>query len=101
MELDESVPDYKGSTPEKFKSQISSYLGSYIKLKNALANDKFDESISENKELLASLEKIEMNLLDGEAHIYWMKKKSEIQKAKSHALAEAKVKVFKNFLGKL
>jgi len=27
--------------------------------------------------------------------------KSEIQKAKSHALAEAKVKVFKNFLGKL
>ncbi|MDB4342510.1 primosomal protein [bacterium] len=57
------------------------------------APDAFVEGIMESKEWVWNngvlLEK------DIEA---W---KSEIQKAKSHALAEAKVKVFKNFLGKL
>ena len=57
------------------------------------APDAFVEGIMESKEWVwdngVLLEK------DIEA---W---KSEIQKAKSHALAEAKVKVFKNFLGKL
>ena len=57
------------------------------------APDAFVEGIMEGKEWVwdngVLLEK------DIEA---W---KSEIQKAKSHALAEAKVKVFKNFLGKL
>ena len=57
------------------------------------APDAFVEGIMESKEWVwdngVLLEK------DIEA---W---KREIQKAKSHALAEAKVKVFKNFLGKL
>lgn len=73
------IPDYVDQTDEKFKVQLNELLSSYYNLKDAFVNDKADLANSEAKNLLKSLDKVEMKLLKGEAHMYWMTQKDKIQ----------------------
>ncbi|MCB9197580.1 MAG: efflux RND transporter periplasmic adaptor subunit [Flavobacteriales bacterium] len=73
------IPDYVDQTDEKFKVQLNELLSSYYNLKDAFVNDKADLANSEAKNLLKSLDKVEMKLLKGDAHMYWMTQKNNIQ----------------------
>jgi len=72
------VPDYSSSTPEAFKDQLEQVLVAYYSLKESLVNsDKEQASITSNK-LLLNLQKTDMTLVKGDAHIYWMKKSNQL-----------------------
>ncbi len=73
------IPDYSNQTDEKFKTQLNELLSSYYNLKDALVNDKANLANTEAKNLLKSLDKVKMKLLKGDAHMYWMTQKNDIQ----------------------
>lgn len=54
------------------KKVLSTLFESYLKLKDALVNDKFEKSVVEAKKLKKALDGISMSLFDGDAHHIWM-----------------------------
>ncbi|MEN7549572.1 efflux RND transporter periplasmic adaptor subunit [Rapidithrix thailandica] len=67
------VPSYLDKSPKAFQQQLQEVTKHYLKLKDALiASDQKTSQILA-KEVLNSLEKVDMKLLkDQEAHMYWM-----------------------------
>lgn len=58
---------------DKFKNQIGAVLHPYLKLKDAFVNTNSTEAASAAKEVKATLEKVDMKLVKGDAHNAWMK----------------------------
>lgn len=75
----EEIPSYSESTDKDFKSQLTELLSSYYELKNALVDDNSKEAKSVANNLLLSLNKVDMRLLRGDAHIYWMEQLQKIK----------------------
>ena len=75
----EDVPDYTKSTSKKFKSQLEQVNLQYIHLKNMFVKSDALGTAEEGKKLLIPLKKVEMSLLKGDAHLYWMKKLEVIE----------------------
>jgi membrane fusion protein, copper/silver efflux system len=74
----DDVPDYVSSTSKEFKKQLEIVLNSYYTIKESLVNsDNKQASIASNK-LLLNLQKTDMTLVKGDAHIYWMKKSNQL-----------------------
>lgn len=71
-EKSDVVPSYSDATPQEFKSQLEESIIKYIDLKNALVDtDQINASLSADL-FSKSLKDINMSLLKGEAHLYWM-----------------------------
>lgn len=77
----EEIPDYSASTKNDFKSQLTELLSSYYELKNALVADDSKEAKSGANKFLLSLNKVDMKLLEGDAHMYWMEQVQRIKKS--------------------
>lgn len=75
----EEIPDYSASTEKDFKSQLTELLSSYYELKNALVVDDSKEAKSGANKFLLSLNKVDMKLLEGDAHMYWMEQLHRIK----------------------
>lgn len=73
------LPDYKSETNEEFKRQLNHLLSSYYTLKDALVEDNAKEAKEKANHLRQSLDKIDMKLLKGDAHLYWMTQQQIIQ----------------------
>ncbi len=73
------LPDYTESTPLTFKEQLFNLASSYLTLKDALVATDSDESKNAANQVLTRLEKVDMSLIDGEAHNYWMEQHRGIQ----------------------
>ncbi|GAA0874893.1 hypothetical protein GCM10009118_13010 [Wandonia haliotis] len=73
------LPDYKSETNEEFKRQLNHLLSSYYTLKDALVEDNAKEAKEKANHLIQSLDKIDMKLLKGDAHLYWMVQQQIIQ----------------------
>ena len=58
---------------DKFKNQIGAVLHPYLKLKDAFVNTNSAEASSAAKEVKATLGKVDMKLVKGDAHNAWMK----------------------------
>jgi membrane fusion protein, copper/silver efflux system len=71
------------SIDPKFSSQLASVLAPYLKMKDALVASNVKSTNLEGKNFSASLKKVDMNLLHGEAHINWMEKLNVMQRASS------------------
>ena len=56
-----------------FKEQLLFALESYYKIKDGLVQDDLKLSVSNANELLKRIKSIDMSLLKGEAHMFWMK----------------------------
>ena len=52
---------------------ISALFESYLRLKDALVKDKFDQTVSEAKKLNDEIDGISMTMFKGEAHNLWIK----------------------------
>lgn len=66
-----SIPDYTTTTPLGFKEQLNSLVQVYFELKDGFVAT--DAKIAATAaQALNQLEKVDMSLLKGEAHMYWM-----------------------------
>tara|TARA_R110000737_G_scaffold131637_1_gene163399 strand:- start:1877 stop:3673 length:1797 start_codon:yes stop_codon:yes gene_type:complete len=68
----ESLTDFTSQTPLAFKQQLGTVLNNYLALKNSLVNSNTSTTRDNGKQLIANLGKVDMSLVKGEAHIYWM-----------------------------
>lgn len=69
-----SIPDYTAETPEAFREQLEQAVKAYLSLKDALVSTDPQEAKADAGKFLASLDKVGMELLKGEAHMFWMEK---------------------------
>ncbi|NOX99714.1 MAG: DUF3347 domain-containing protein [Verrucomicrobia bacterium] len=65
---------------EAFKKQLASVYVDYFSIQKSLADDDFVALRKSSKKLEAALEKVDMKLLKGDAHMAWMSQMGEIQK---------------------
>ena len=73
-------------TPEDFRKQIDDVLAVYFRLQQALGGDDFESAKKEGINFLKALEDVDMGLLEGPAHMAWMKELMDLNK-NSKALA--------------
>ena len=106
------LPDYTDSTPLEFKQQLAKLANDYILLKDAFVKTDNIQATKSAKQFRASLEDVDMALLKGDAHLYWMKQLNalhahsekiasledvEAQRAQFDFLSQALIKAIKVF----
>lgn len=74
------LPDYTTSTPPAFKQQLAKVSEAYLQLKDAFVNTEAQKAAQSSKTLVSSLSAVDMSLLKGEAHLYWMEQVNALQK---------------------
>lgn len=103
---------YRLDTPKEFVAQINTLLNSYLKMKdNFFAADR-EKASAQAKDILKNLKEVNMELLKGDAHMYWMKLAKTIkenakviaeatnidtQRRAFKPLSETMIKVYKSF----
>lgn len=75
----EHLPDYTTIAPEAFKSQLTGIVEAYLVLKDALASDNLEEAATAANDLLEKLKQVDMSLVSGDAHLYWMEQLAAIE----------------------
>jgi membrane fusion protein, copper/silver efflux system len=68
------------AVPQKFTEQLSDFVNQYFELKNSLVKSNFQLTQYNAKKLESVLNKIDMKLLDEEAHSVWMEQYSKLKK---------------------
>ncbi len=66
--------------PDSFKNQLDHVLEAYFKVQQALSNDTLDAARSGAGEILSALKHVDMGLLEGQAHMRWMKELERLNK---------------------
>jgi len=84
----ESVEVTRLQTPEAFQAQLDAVYAEYLKLGKGLSSDDPAASRSAAGTLVQMLAKVDMTLLEGEAHEAWMKRLQPLEQA-GQAAAEA------------
>jgi Cu(I)/Ag(I) efflux system membrane fusion protein len=74
-----TIPDYTDITPQAFKSQIGILVDQYMDLKEALVSADPVAGKTASKIILNNIDNIDMTLVEGEAHMYWMEKLNGIK----------------------
>lgn len=82
------VPDYSEQTPQAFRQQLMNIVDRYLPLKDALVATDAGQAAGASDQLMAALEQVDMSLLAGEAHNYWMQQQTAL-KAHGHQLQES------------
>lgn len=67
-----TVPDYRTETPTTFKEQIGDLALTYLRLKDAFVQTDASAVQTDAAQFLAALGEVDMSLLKGDAHMYWM-----------------------------
>ncbi len=81
------VPNFQEETPSEFKIQLNNLANAYIQLKDAFVSTDTKGAGLAAKKVLEQLDAIDMSLLEGEAHIYWMEQLNAL-KAHSQKISE-------------
>ena len=76
-----ALPDHQASTPVAFKAQLEVLAKAYLPLKDALVKSDLVAAKSNATSFGESLKKVDMMLLKGDAHDYWM---SQLEALNSH-----------------
>jgi len=79
---------YRLDTPKEFVNQLNVLLRSYLKMKDSFVGAKREEAQKQAQDILIKLKKVDMKLVKGDAHMYWMKLE-KIIKDKANVIAEA------------
>lgn len=78
-ESSNEIPNYSLTTPMEFKKQLTDVANKYIDLKNALIESNAEKAKKHSSELLPIITKVNMSLLEEEAHNYWMEQLSSLK----------------------
>jgi len=73
------LPDYTASTSVEFKQQLTMVSDAYLLLKDALVASDSELTVSTAQQVLGALSKVDMSLLKGDAHLYWMEQLTALQ----------------------
>ena len=80
------LPDYTENTPPTFKEQLFGLASTYLSLKDALVATDSEKAKEAANQILDELDKVDMSLVKGDAHNYWMEQQSAV-KAHSKKIA--------------
>jgi Cu(I)/Ag(I) efflux system membrane fusion protein len=67
-----TVPDHAAHTPEAFEKQLMNVVDNYLSLKDAFVASDADQAGQAAGKFITTLEEVDMSLLEGDAHLYWM-----------------------------
>jgi len=73
------VPDFQTETPTLFKEQLNALANEYFQLKDAFVATDSKIAATAAEKVAAQLENVDMALLKGDAHIYWMEQPNALQ----------------------
>ncbi len=73
------LPDYTAGTPQAFKHQLVDLVAKYLSLKEAFVNSDAEQAALAATEVGQALDAIDMSLLSGDAHMYWMEQLKALQ----------------------
>ncbi|RMG85999.1 MAG: efflux RND transporter periplasmic adaptor subunit [Bacteroidetes bacterium] len=108
----DEIPDYRAETPDDFKAQLQSLSEAYLALKDALVATDAATAAQAAQKFLDKLAKVDMTLLKGEVHLFWMDQLSalkghggkiveetdvEAQRTQFDFLSQAMIKTLKAF----
>lgn len=68
----DSGPNFRQQSPKAFKDQLASLAEKYLSLKNALVKTDSVKATAAAEAFARDLDKVDMSLLKGEAHDFWM-----------------------------
>jgi len=73
------VPNFQAETPTEFKQQLNALANEYIQLKDAFVATDAPTAATAAEKVVAQLEKVDMSLVKGDAHLYWMEQLNALQ----------------------
>jgi Cu(I)/Ag(I) efflux system membrane fusion protein len=73
------LPDFTSTTPQAFKQQLNNLVMSYLPLKDALVASDVKETINHASASLSAAAEVDMTIVKGEPHIFWMEQLKAIQ----------------------
>ncbi len=79
---------YRLDTPKEFVNQLNNLLNSYLIIKDDFFAADRNKASEQAKNILKNLKKVNMELVKGDAHMYWMKQ-AKVIKDKAKIIAEA------------
>ena len=65
----------------EFKTQLDAAVTAYFEVQQALSRDNFQAAQSGIKKLTATLAAVDMGLLEGPAHVAWMRESGNLKKS--------------------
>ncbi len=68
------TPDFREEAPAAFKNQLEALVSEYLKLKDALVATDPEKAAQAAQAFQAALGKVDMSLVQGAAHDFWMDK---------------------------
>lgn len=92
---------YRADTPSAFKEQLSNFVNQYFEIKDALVNSDLEEANKMAQSTLASLKKIDMKLLKGDAHIEWMELQNTLSTELEQIIKAKKIETQRDIFIKL
>jgi Cu(I)/Ag(I) efflux system membrane fusion protein len=72
VEPTSDIPDYQANTPTEFKKQLNDLAVNYLNLKAAFVETDSKKAAKMATSFIQQLEKVDMKLVKGDAHLYWM-----------------------------
>ena len=73
------LPDYTESTPMEFKQQLVMVSDAYLLLKDAFVSTDNELAVTTAQQVMDALSKVDMSLVKGDAHLYWMEQLEALQ----------------------
>ena len=73
------LPDYTASTPVAFKKQLAKVSEAYLVLKDAFVQSNKDQATKSAILLKETLPGVDMTLVKGDAHLFWMERLEAMQ----------------------
>jgi Cu(I)/Ag(I) efflux system membrane fusion protein len=67
------IPNHQENTPTAFQKQLNDLANEYLNLKDAFVETNDKAATKSVLVFLKALEKVDMSLVKGDAHLYWMK----------------------------
>ncbi len=71
-EKSDAIPNFRANTPSLFKQQLNDLANAYILLKDAFVETDPTSAATAAKEVVTKVTAMDMDLLEDEAHEYWM-----------------------------
>jgi len=95
------LPDYTGTTPSELKKQFQNLIEEYITIKDALVESKSNDAQANSNKLLSTLNEIQMGLLSGQEHKYWMEQSKIIKVQADHIRNESDLEIQRDYFSEL
>lgn len=77
--------------PQAFRKQITAVARAYFDVKNALVDDDAETTQKAAGELTGKIKKVDMSLLEGDAHNHWMALQKQLEEAANMISATADI----------